>query len=92
MQFYNHEEFLYDTVTRFVRDGLIIGQPAIIIATPEHRTGFVQGLTAAAIDVAALGRSGQLILLDARETLGRTIGGELYGDATCFPVPEIELH
>lgn len=22
---------------------------------------------------------------------GRTIGGELYGDATCFPVPAIEL-
>ena len=23
---------------------------------------------------------------------GRTIGGELYGNATCFPVPAIELH
>ena len=56
-------------VSGFVAEGLALGQPALIIATKPHIDCIVNNLTAATIDVKALKQKGNLLLLDARETL-----------------------
>jgi PAS domain S-box-containing protein len=69
VQFYTTDTFLSAAVTRFVAEGARAGEPAVIIATPDHRDGFVRGLTAAGIDVSRMIADESLVLLDAQETL-----------------------
>jgi PAS domain S-box-containing protein len=73
VQFYESEEFLHEAVADFIAAGLAAGEPVIVIATEPHRAGFSQRLERKRIDVAGACASGQLALLDARETL-REIG------------------
>src|ERR1051325_6079042 len=44
VQFYDGEEFLYETVANFLTDGLRAGQPLVVIATQAHRRGFLDQL------------------------------------------------
>src|SRR5688500_10879282 len=69
VQFYDNEEFLYEVVGRFLGDGLILGQPLVVIATPEHLAAFVEQVRGSGFDIQELYASGQVVLLDARETL-----------------------
>lgn len=69
VQFYTDDAELLKTVGKFLSDGLRAGQPAIVIVTPEHRAGVEHELEAQAIDVAAAKRLGDLVMLDAEETL-----------------------
>src|SRR5947209_335726 len=81
VQFYEDESYLATVVGEFLADGLKAGQPVIVVATPAHRSAFVRQLGELGIDVAAARRSGQLQLLDARETLAKfTIGNERNAD------------
>ena len=64
VQVYQDDDFLDEAVSGYVRPALDAGEAAILIAVPEHRERF------ASIDPAALAR-GQVVLLDAQETLGR---------------------
>jgi PAS domain S-box-containing protein len=75
VQFYEDDTFLATAVCEFLVGGLKSGQPAVVIATPAHRKSFVSRLRAQGIDVAAARRSGQLTLLDARQTLNRFMNG-----------------
>ena len=70
VQFYANDGELLETVGRFLSEGLATGQPAIVIATPEHRTSIERALEAHLIDVSAARRLGDLVMLDADETLG----------------------
>jgi signal transduction histidine kinase len=63
VQFYEAEDALAENVARFVAAGLRAGEPAIIIATPEHRAAFCERFERDAIDAS------RLVMLDARETL-----------------------
>jgi PAS domain-containing protein len=72
VQFYEHDEFLFGVVAEFLASGLAAGQPAIVIATPEHREGFVRAL---AKKTGVQGAGGGLTLLDAREMLGTFMVG-----------------
>jgi signal transduction histidine kinase len=92
VQFYEHEDFLYDNVAHFLAAGLKVNEPVIVIATEAHRTGFVTRLKLHGIDVAAAIASNQLVLLDAQETLDRFMvdgapNGDRFRDAI---VPVIE--
>jgi signal transduction histidine kinase len=69
VQFYESDEYLVNLVTEFVAAGLRHRHPAVIIATEAHRHGFLAGLSGRGIDVKAVRESGDLTLLDARETL-----------------------
>jgi PAS domain S-box-containing protein len=81
VQFYDDETFLATVVSDFLAGGLKAGQPVIVVATPEHRAGFLRGLSDCGIDVGAVRRSGQLRLADARQTLRRfTVSGRLDAD------------
>ena len=71
VQFYGSEESLFTTVAGFLSQGLIDHQPAVIIATPDHRTAILEHLAARLIDVGQAQATGGLVVLDARATLAR---------------------
>jgi signal transduction histidine kinase len=76
VQFYEGEGFLFDNVAHFVGAGLDAGEAVVIIATEAHRAAFAARLRLQGFDVAAAGASGQLTLLDARETLAHFMIGD----------------
>jgi hypothetical protein len=69
VRFYEDDNSLCRIVSGFIAEGLALGQPALIIATPRHIESIVENLGAAAIDVELLKAKGELLLLDARQTL-----------------------
>jgi hypothetical protein len=64
VRFYDDDQSLCRIVAGFLRDALLADQPAIVIATPSHRAEIAQELNALLPD-----RSGDLLMLDADETL-----------------------
>jgi hypothetical protein len=71
VKFYETPESLCRIVAEFLSEGLIAQQPALIIATPEHRHGILAALRVRDIDVDGVQAGGDLLLLDASQTLGR---------------------
>ena len=69
VQFYNDDASLARIVADFLAEGFATDDPAIVIATPEHRVALEASLRAQSIDVDALARRGDIVLLDAREIL-----------------------
>ena len=70
VQFYGDEAELFSTLGTFLSEGLVSGQPAIVIATPAHNDAIVDALSSHLIDVARARHLGDLVMLDAEETLG----------------------
>jgi signal transduction histidine kinase len=75
VQFYEDEAFLARTVADFVGAGFKDHQPAIIIATPEHREAIADSLNTRGIDINQARNSGSLTMLDARQTLAQFMVG-----------------
>ena len=71
VQLHDSDDLLLDTLARFVAGGLASGNAAVVIVTPDHQSTLIHRLTESGADVAALRHSGQLISLDAQETLNR---------------------
>jgi hypothetical protein len=69
VKFYETPESLCDIVAAFLGEGLLSLQPALVIATPEHRNGILDGLRRRHFDVDSLLAAEDLILLDAEEML-----------------------
>src|SRR3954463_4474149 len=69
VQVYNDETFLLDAVAEYAGTGLRGGEGVVIIATPSHRAAFVQHLEGNGIAAEEALQRGQLLLLDAEETL-----------------------
>jgi|SRR4026208_1139210 hypothetical protein len=70
VRFYQDSESLCRIVGEFVGKGLEGGDPAVIIATPDHRTLIDTCLRERGLDVDMLKRLGDLVVLDARDVLG----------------------
>lgn len=75
VQFYDQEEFLYDTVGKFLAAGLEAGDGLVVIATKAHRESFVSRLGSLGVREAI--DSGQLMLLDAGDTLSKFMIGDM---------------
>src|SRR3954463_4382114 len=76
VQVYNDESFLLEAVAEYAGTGFRRGGGGGVIATPAHRAAFVQQLEGHGVAAEETLRRGQLLLLDAEETLGRfTPGG-----------------
>ena len=76
VQFDKDARSLADTVATFISDGLSSGEPAVIVASSTHAAGVMRALRASGVDVAALRKTGELQVLDARKMLGAfMIGG-----------------
>jgi hypothetical protein len=69
VRFYQDDESLCRIVADFLSDGLATGQPALVVATPEQRAGIMEELRARGVEIADILAAGDLLLLDARETL-----------------------
>jgi hypothetical protein len=69
VQFYGTEQSLCATVAGFLAEGLVTGQPALVIATAPHTDAIVEHLNGRLIDSERAIRTGDLILLDAEATL-----------------------
>ena len=73
VRFYDTDKSLSQIVAGFVRDGLVTGEPAIIVATPAHRAAILRELVGKGVDVVQLQRSDELMLFDAEELLSTFI-------------------
>lgn len=69
VQFYGTDESLFVTVSSFLAEGLVQGQPAIMIATRAHQAAIEEHLRGRMIDCAVAKTEAQLLILDADETL-----------------------
>lgn len=69
VQFYGNDNELLDTVGTFLSEGLVSGHPAVVIATSPHRLAIEKALEHRMIDVERARRLGDLVLLDADDTL-----------------------
>jgi hypothetical protein len=69
VQFYGCDESLFSTVSGFVAEGLIAGQPAVLMATQAHRDGIIAALEKRYISVDRARRLGDLLVVDANEML-----------------------
>ena len=81
VSFYERDIELVATLTRFVDEGLVLGERVIVVATPAHRADLERSLTEHGIDHAGECSNGQLVLLDARTTLDSLlVDGEVDAD------------
>lgn len=69
VQFYGNDNSLFTTVSGFLGQGFVDGNPAILIATPSHVTAILEHLKSRHIDVDRARRVGDLVVLDAQKTL-----------------------
>jgi hypothetical protein len=69
VRFYEDDDSLCRIVSGFIAEGLALGQPALVIATKPHADCIEDHLSAATIDVATLKKKGDLLILDARQTM-----------------------
>src|SRR5262245_13246498 len=69
VRFYEDDGSLCRIVGRFLADGIVSGQPALVVATPEHTEGIVADLRARHLAVETMQAEGRLMLLDAADTL-----------------------
>src|SRR4051812_16719995 len=69
VRFYDSTEQMAGIVAAFLGAGFITHEPALVIATPSHRRAIAHALTACSFSVDLLQQSGNLLLLDASDTL-----------------------
>jgi hypothetical protein len=69
VQFYDGPDALCRIVGDFLTEGIAKHEPAVVIATPAHAARIADCLRERSVDVESLKRLGDLVILDARETL-----------------------
>jgi hypothetical protein len=73
VQVYQELDFLAETVTCYLGGGLRRGEAALVIATPEHQTKFLDAVQRGGLNPQPFIVQGQLRLLDAEQTLARVL-------------------
>ena len=84
VQIYSDLSELAASVSTYVAAGLDAGEPAVIVATPEHLAAFQAGLEAAGWHELRIERSGLLAVADADETLSTIMQGFELPSAAAF--------
>lgn len=75
VQFYENDHFLVAAVADFLAAGIAVGQPLVVIATADHREGFLLRLKSKGLDTDYATRNGYLTMLDATEMLAHFMDG-----------------
>jgi anti-sigma regulatory factor (Ser/Thr protein kinase) len=75
VEFYERDELLALSVSSFLGAGLIRGEAALVVATPEHRLAFEDVLLAAGVDLRSAAAEGRYVALDAAEVLATFMSG-----------------
>ncbi|HVH56811.1 MAG TPA: response regulator [Vicinamibacterales bacterium] len=81
--FYEDSLSLAGTVARFIGEGLVASQAAVIVATASHSAFIRDQLTAMGVDCQQRIEHGELMMFDADEVLNRLMVGKR-PDAECF--------
>src|SRR5688572_13807128 len=76
VQFYENDHSLFTTVAGFLSQGLIEEHPAVIIATAAHTGAILEQLSGRMIDVDKARGLGELVVLDAHQTLASFMVGD----------------
>jgi hypothetical protein len=66
---------LAQSLSAYLRAGFERGEPAVVVATPEHLTVFLAALAETGWDKARIDQAGLLAVADAAETLGAIMDG-----------------
>ena len=75
--FFDSDAQLCAEVAAFVAEGFALDQPALVVTNEPHRQGITEELRARGVDVEAVIGDGDLLLLDAEETLAAIMPGAL---------------
>jgi PAS domain S-box-containing protein len=73
VQFYEGDPVLIEAIGKYLRDGLEAGSAAIVIATAEHEAQLAAHWAGQGFDARAARERGQLVTLDAAQTLARLL-------------------
>jgi signal transduction histidine kinase len=76
VQFYEGDAFLAASAGAYLAEGLVNGDPAIVIATPSHKRAIMAELRRRGIDWRTAVKDQRLVVLDARDTLATFMSGE----------------
>jgi hypothetical protein len=71
-------------IATFVAEGLSVGEPAVVLTRPAHHALITAELYARGVDVEAAIAAGDLLLLDAEETLATLMNGSDMPDAAIY--------
>src|SRR4029453_18235762 len=69
VQFYEKDDFLIDSLCRFVTDGLKANETVVVVATDEHLNALNRRLSERSLDVVAAITTGNYVPLSAEATL-----------------------
>lgn len=88
VRFYENDRSLSHIVAQFLGDGLTAGDAAMVVATAAQRGAIVRELAVRSFDVVQLQQSGDLVVLDASDTLATfmsndTPDAEKFNDYMC---------
>jgi hypothetical protein len=83
VQFYEHDSYLIELLSRYVGAALVTGDSAVVIATSRHREALAGRLRSRGFDVAIPLRQRRYVPRDASETLAQFMRGGM-PDATLF--------
>lgn len=84
VEFYDSDEALVRCVHEFMAPALLRGEPAIVVATPEHRQMISAALRESGIDLETAVREGRYVSVDAAGTLARFMNGPHPGSVAFF--------
>jgi signal transduction histidine kinase/ActR/RegA family two-component response regulator len=76
-QFYETDQFLIDSLSSFVKNGLRAGDACVVIASKTHQSMLEKRLCRAGLRIAELKKLGQFVSLDVREALTRFMVGQM---------------
>jgi hypothetical protein len=94
VRFYESDASLARMVAEFLHQGFEAGNPGIVMATPDLRAAILHELTVRSLDAVDLQRSGDLLLLDARESLSTFMthgqpDGRKFTDQMCQAIQRV---
>jgi PAS domain S-box-containing protein len=71
VQFYEHDDYLVESVSGYVAAAVGSNEGSIVIATHDHRVAIQRNLAQQGIDIAGAIEGGRYVVLDGRETLNK---------------------
>jgi len=78
LQFYSGDDFLLDSLARFIGTALEAGDSCFVLATPVHMNGIAERLNAQGVDTKTAARKGRYVAVDAFQVLTfLTVDGKL---------------
>ncbi|MGH2745007.1 MAG: MEDS domain-containing protein, partial [Gammaproteobacteria bacterium] len=69
VQIYAQVDELAESVAEYLAAGIRTGEPALVLATPEHLAAFRERLATIGVELATVDEEGLLVLADAADTL-----------------------